>query len=254
MAIIYPRERTKLLEGQHNVIKEVHLSVTVRYGKVYKILSTPKGSVKAIYDLQGNLTQEFEYDEYGAILNAKNPFFQPLTFNSGLYDYDTKLVRFGARDYDPEVGRWTSKDPILFEGGDTNLYGYTFNDPVNFIDPSGLAVGDWWDLPANYNRSREIANEEYANWSGHHNDRGDAMRHYEWSRRTTAETNSFTAFTAGWAHEIEYFFRRGTMPASQYLRESMMDVHNNALGRQNGRNGNLICPSNLSTQPGSGGY
>lgn len=30
-----------------------------------------------------------------------------------------------------------SKDPILFAGGDSNLYGYTWNDPVNFIDPNG---------------------------------------------------------------------------------------------------------------------
>lgn len=44
----------------------------------------------------------------------------------------------GARDYDPETGRWTSKDPILFRGGDTNLYGYVLADPINLIDPSGL--------------------------------------------------------------------------------------------------------------------
>ena len=44
-----------------------------------------------------------------------------------------------ARDYDPEVGRWTAKDPILFDGGQANLYVYVGNDPVNFIDPSGLA-------------------------------------------------------------------------------------------------------------------
>lgn len=80
------------------------------------------------------------------------------------------------------------------------------------------------------------------------------MRHYEWSRRTTSEANVFTAFTAGWGHEIEYFFRRGRMPEGQYLRESWMDVHNNTLGRSSGKGGQLICPSNLSTQPGSGGY
>ena len=33
-------------------------------------------------------------------------------FAGGIYDPDTELVRFGARDYDPRVGRWTTKDPI----------------------------------------------------------------------------------------------------------------------------------------------
>jgi uncharacterized protein RhaS with RHS repeats len=47
------------------------------------------------------------------------------------------LTRFGAGDYDGVTGRWLSKDPILFDGGDTNLYGYVFNDPINFIDPDG---------------------------------------------------------------------------------------------------------------------
>ncbi|HLL54423.1 MAG TPA: RHS repeat-associated core domain-containing protein, partial [Myxococcaceae bacterium] len=44
---------------------------------------------------------------------------------------------FGARDYDAETGRWTSKDPLRFAGGDTNLYAYTWQDPVNLVDPEG---------------------------------------------------------------------------------------------------------------------
>ena len=56
--------------------------------------------------------------------------FQPFGFAGGIYDTDTKLVRFGARDYDPRVGRWTTKDPIRFAAG-VNLYGYALNDPVN---------------------------------------------------------------------------------------------------------------------------
>ena len=55
-----------------------------------------------------------------------------------LYDRDTGLVRFGARDYDPSVGRWTAKDPIGFDGGDANLYGDVVGDPVNLVDPAGL--------------------------------------------------------------------------------------------------------------------
>lgn len=75
------------------------------------------------------------------MLSDSNPGFQAFGFASGLYDHQTSLVRFGARDYDPETGRWLSKDPILFNGGDTNLYGYVLNDPINFIDPSGLLFG-----------------------------------------------------------------------------------------------------------------
>jgi RHS repeat-associated protein len=61
-------------------------------------------------------------------------------FAGGLYDLDTKLVRFGARDYDAEVGRWTAKDPIRWGGRQANLYVYVGDDPVNLTDPAGLAV------------------------------------------------------------------------------------------------------------------
>lgn len=42
-----------------------------------------------------------------------------------------------AAVYDPELGRWLSRDPIGEDGG-TNLYGYVGNDPANMIDPFGL--------------------------------------------------------------------------------------------------------------------
>lgn len=48
------------------------------------------------------------------------------------------MTRFGARDYDAQTGRWTAKDPIQFEGGDTSLYAYVNGNPVNLIDPLGL--------------------------------------------------------------------------------------------------------------------
>jgi RHS repeat-associated protein len=65
-----------------------------------------------------------------------SPGLTPFGFAGGLYDKDTGLVRFGARDCDASVGRWTSKDPIRFDGG-LNLYRYVLNDPINRIDPDG---------------------------------------------------------------------------------------------------------------------
>lgn len=49
-------------------------------------------------------------------------------------------TRFGARDYDAFTGRWTTKDRILFAGHSTNLYEYSFCDPVNLVDRNGKQV------------------------------------------------------------------------------------------------------------------
>jgi RHS repeat-associated protein len=87
----------------------------------------------------GQIIQEISYDEWGNLIKDTNPGFQPFGYAGGLYDKDTNLTRFGARDYYAEIGRWTSKDPAGFKSGDTEVYGYCLNDPIDFIDPSGFA-------------------------------------------------------------------------------------------------------------------
>jgi len=111
----------------------------VRGGQTYRILVDHVGSPRAVVDAStGAVAQEMDFDEFGRVTRDTNPGFQPFGFAGGLYDADTGLVRFGARDYDPETGRWTAKDPIGFQGGDPNLYGYVLGDPVNWVDPTGL--------------------------------------------------------------------------------------------------------------------
>lgn len=95
--------------------------------------------MRAVTDGAGTLVKRIDYDTFGNIITDTAPAFTvPFGFAGGLHDRDTGLVRFGHRDYDPDTGRWTAKDPILFAGGDTDLYGYVQNDPVNWIDPFGL--------------------------------------------------------------------------------------------------------------------
>ena len=105
----------------------------------YRFITDHLGSVRLVVKAEdGTVAQRIDYDEWGRVLEDTNPGFQPFGYAGGLYDWETGLVRFGARDYDPSVGRWTAKDPILFEGGQVNLYVYVGNDPVNFMDPTGL--------------------------------------------------------------------------------------------------------------------
>ena len=95
--------------------------------------------MKAVVREDGTIVKTIGYDTFGNVLSDSNPTIKvPFGFAGGLYDPDTKLTRFGYRDYDAETGKWTAKDPIGFNGGDTNLYGYVLGDPVNLIDSDGL--------------------------------------------------------------------------------------------------------------------
>ncbi|MFZ0449817.1 MAG: RHS repeat-associated core domain-containing protein, partial [Desulfatiglandaceae bacterium] len=101
------------------------------------------GSLRVVADTSGNVVKRIDYDSFGNIIDDTDPAFEvPFGFAGGLHDQDTGLVRFGYRDYDPDTGRWTAKDPILFAGGDTDLYGYCLSDPINLIDLYGLEFSD----------------------------------------------------------------------------------------------------------------
>jgi RHS repeat-associated protein len=111
----------------------------IKSGVTYRIITDHLGSPRVVIDAAtGVVAQRMDYDEFGRVTQDTNPGFQPFGFAGGIYDRDTGLIRFGARDYDPLTGKWTAKDPIGFAGGDSNLFGYVGNNPVNWIDPLGL--------------------------------------------------------------------------------------------------------------------
>ena len=77
---------------------------------------------------------------YKICLNFRKSF-ERKEFSESQRDRDCGRVS----QYDASTGRWLSKNPILFSGGNTNLYGYVLRDTINFIDPEGkMAV----QLPA----------------------------------------------------------------------------------------------------------
>src|SRR5207248_2273835 len=73
----------------------------VKGGTTYRIVTDERGSVREVVDADtGAVAQQMDYDEFGRVTSDTNPGFQPFGFAGGLYDTDTKLTRFGHRDYD----------------------------------------------------------------------------------------------------------------------------------------------------------
>src|SRR5579859_4741478 len=99
-------------------------------------LTDALGSTLALADSTGTLQTQYTFEPFGntSITGAA-------TTNSFAYtgrELDaTGLYFYRARYYSPQLQRFASEDPIGFNGGGTNLYGYSGDSPTNLRDPSG---------------------------------------------------------------------------------------------------------------------
>ncbi len=146
------------LDGSGNVVSTfiyaTHVNVPdamIKGGVTYRIITDHLGSPRFIIDqATGNIAERLDYDEFGNVLTDTNPGFQPFGFAGGLYDSQTGLVRFGARDYDALTGRWTCKDPLGYASRTVSLYSFCHDDPADYHDItgaepiSGALMGAFW--------------------------------------------------------------------------------------------------------------
>ncbi|HLG62351.1 MAG TPA: RHS repeat-associated core domain-containing protein [Ktedonosporobacter sp.] len=109
------------------------------------------GSIVGLTDSSGNLVggTRYRYDPYGNLLSTiSSPVLQanPWRYAGGYFDSSSGYDKFGARYYDPAVGRWTQLDPLQGNPHDPtaqNRCAYANEDPVNRTDSSGKA--SWLD-------------------------------------------------------------------------------------------------------------
>jgi len=142
----------RFVYGEKTNVPELIVTPTA----VFRVITDQLGSVRIIFNLATNDSYEVRYlDSFGTIdpnssaiagptglpgLTSSAGYPIPFGFAGGFYDADTKLTRFGARDYDPQIGQWITKDPSRMEGG-PNLYSYCYSDPINLVDRTGLRPG-----------------------------------------------------------------------------------------------------------------
>jgi RHS repeat-associated protein len=101
------------------------------------------GSIIALTDETGTVRTTYSYDPFGNVTVSGEPSDNPFQY-TGRENDETGLYYYRFRYYSSELQRFISEDPVGLLGG-INKYIYVGNRPARYIDPLGLARGDWWD-------------------------------------------------------------------------------------------------------------
>jgi RHS repeat-associated protein len=109
----------------------------LRFGVASYYEQDANSSVTSMSNSAGALANTYLYGSFGNLAGSTGSLINSWQFNGRDYDSETGLRYFRARYYDSSVGRFTSEDPIGFDGG-VDFYGYVSNNPIYYTDPLGL--------------------------------------------------------------------------------------------------------------------
>lgn len=121
---------------------DVPLSVfDLAENKTYFYHTDANKNVTELTDSEGTVVAHYEYSPFGMVTKLSGDYvtINPFRFSSEYHDSETGLVYYNYRYYDPQLGRWLSRDPIEEEGG-WNLYEMVANNTVCFNDILGQSL------------------------------------------------------------------------------------------------------------------
>jgi RHS repeat-associated protein len=162
-----PRTTNYIYDGQSIIMEyDQNSNITAKYThgpnideplavqqgtNIYYYHADGLGSITGLSNTSGSIVQTYSYDSFGN-MTTTGSISQPFTYTAREYDSETGMYFYRARYYDPTVGRFVTKDPISFAGGDVNLYNYVGANPINWSDPIGLYKLNMFDKNRDYER------------------------------------------------------------------------------------------------------
>ena len=109
----------------------------------YFYLHDRLGSVRQIINQSGSVEKYYTFEPFGKTLEEGGTFGNPFLFTGQWFDSEINEYYLRARQYDPHIARFTSRDPVkgkLKEPLTLHKYLYCMNDPMNNTDPSGASA------------------------------------------------------------------------------------------------------------------
>ena len=124
------------------MMRDRNLDGIIKNNEVFVYTRDHQSSVRELTDLNGVVVQRYDYTAYGETTVELNGevgdrlIENPYGYTGRVLDRETGCYYYRARWYCPSLRQFLSPDPIGFAGGDTNLYSYTRNNPINsVVDP-----------------------------------------------------------------------------------------------------------------------
>jgi RHS repeat-associated protein len=114
-------------------------------GKLLYLAADHQGTSQVAIDTANLTTIRRRQTPYGAPRGATTEWPGDRGFVGGTKDESTGLTHLGAREYDPDLGRFLSVDPVMnpLDSQQLNGYAYSNNNPITLSDPTGLTPGSW---------------------------------------------------------------------------------------------------------------
>lgn len=129
----------------------------IKNGGAWKFYLTDiQGSTLALTDAQGQITDRYEYSDFGETTHTSGTSTNPFLYTGQELDSETGFYHLRARHYAPNLGKFLSRDPIGYAGG-SNLYSYCGGDPIGLTDPDGLQPPGWENSMAQGSRLGEFS-------------------------------------------------------------------------------------------------
>jgi len=122
------------------------IKATLGTAEVYYLYNA-HGDVTGLTNASCDLTKSYVYDAFGVETTPDAADTNPFRYCGEYFDKETETYYLRARHYDPTTGRFTQEDPMK-DG--LNWYTYTANNPVSFIDPSGMVLVGAKEYAATY--------------------------------------------------------------------------------------------------------